>query len=248
MVVPEERQAREIALTYKERQREAKPVARRVLTLEEFRNRLEAGQVKSLNLILKADVHGSVEALRDAIAKVVSDRVKLNILHWGVGSISESDILLAEASDAVVMGFNVSLTQEAQELARREAVDVRLYRVIYEAVEDVRSAIAGLLGPKQVEQVLGRAKVLQVFQVSKAGKVAGCQVVKGKLLRNSLGRVWRGQTKIFEGKIISLKRFKDDVREVPEGVQCGLALAGFDDYQPNDFIESIAVQEVAQTL
>ncbi len=248
MIVPEEKQAREIALGRLEQRKEAKQPTRRVITLEEFRSQLEAGQVKSLNLILKADVQGSAEVLRDTLSKISTEKASLRFLHAGVGSISGSDVLLAEASEAVVIGFNVQMSPEAEELAKRERVDVRLYRVIYEAVNDIRAALEGLLEPRRVEQILGRAKVLQVFRVSKVGAVAGCQVVKGKILRNSLGRLYRGQEQIFEGKIISLKRFKDDVREVAEGIQCGLNLAGFSDYQPDDLIESVEIQEVAAKL
>ena len=248
MVVPDEKQGREIANTRQEERKEAKQIVRRVITLEEFRSKFEAGQVKGLNLILKADVQGSLEALRETLSKISTEKASLKFLHTGVGAISESDVLLAEASAAVVIGFNVQMTPEAEVLAKHEQVDVRLYRIIYEAVNDIRAALEGLLEPRKVEQVLGRAKVLQVFRVSKVGSVAGCQVVKGKIVRNSLGRLYRGQEKIFEGKVSSVKRFKDDVREVTEGIQCGLNLAGFNDYQPDDVIESVEIQEVAQKL
>ena len=248
MVVPDEKQAREIATSRQEERKEAKQVVRRVITLEEFRGKLEAGQVKGLNLILKADVQGSLGALRETLSKISTEKASLKFLHTGVGAISESDVLLAEASAAVVIGFNVQMTPEAEALAKQEQVDVRLYRIIYEAVNDVRAALEGLLEPRKVEQVLGRAKVLQVFRVSKVGSVAGCQVVKGKIVRNTLGRLYRGQERVFEGKIVSVKRFKDDVREVTEGIQCGLNLAGYSDYQPDDIIESVEIQEVAQKL
>ena len=248
LVVPEERRAREIAMSRQEQRKESKQPARRVMTLEEFHERLEEGRVKSLNLILKADVQGSVEALRDAVSKIPTEKAGLRFLHAGVGSVTESDVLLAEASDAVVIGFNVGMTPEAEELAKREKVDVRAYRIIYEAVNDIRAALEGLLEPRRVEQVVGRAKVLQVFKVSKVGTVAGCQVVKGKILRGSLGRLLRGAEVVHQGKISSLKRFKDDVREAAEGMQCGLSLADWTDYQPDDLIESIEVEEVAQKL
>ena len=247
LIAPDEKQAREIALFRQEQSRETKQV-HRVVTLEEFHKQMEAGRLKSLNLILKADVQGSVEAIRESLAKIPSDQASLKFLHIGVGAINESDILLAEASNAVVIGFNVQMTPEAEALAKEEQVDVRLYRIIYEAVNDVRAALEGLLEPKLVEQVLGKAKVLQVFKVTKVGTVAGCQVVKGKIVRGSMARVYRGQEKLHQGKLDTLKRFKDDVREVTEGIQCGLSVTGFNDFQPDDIVEAIEVQQVAQKL
>jgi len=249
LVVPDERQAREIVSRRQEELRgAAKPTARRAITLEEFHQQLEAGRVKSLNLILKADVQGSVEALRDSLLKIVSDEVSFKFMHVGVGDVTEPDVLLAEASNAVVIAFHVGMTPEAEVLAKQEQVDVRLYRIIYEAVGDIRAALEGLLEPRLVESVLGKAKVLQVFKVSKAGTVAGCQVLKGKVVRGAMGRVFRGDQKLFQGKISSLKRFKEDVREIAEGFQCGISIAGWSDFQPEDVIEAVEVQSVAQKL
>ena len=248
LVVPDERQAREVAQGRQEKLQGAKTTVRRVITLEEFHQQLQRGRVKSLNLILKADVQGSLEALRDSLMKISSDEVSFKFLHVGVGDVTEPDVLLAEASDAVVIGFHVGMTPEAEVLAKHEQVDVRLYRIIYEAVGDIRAALEGLLEPRLVESVLGKAKVLQVFKVSKAGTIAGCQIMKGKLVRGSLGRVFRGEEKLFEGKITSLKRFKDDVREVAEGLQCGVSVAGWDKFEPEDLIEAVEVQQVAAKL
>ena len=248
LVVPDERQAREIVTRRQEELQGAKATTRRVITLEEFHQQLEAGRVKSLNLILKADVQGSVEALRDSLMKILSDEVSLKILHAGVGDVTEPDVLLAEASNAVVIGFHIGMTPEAEVLAKQEQVDVRLYRIIYEAVGDIRAALEGLLEPHLVETVVGRAKVLQVFKVSKSGTIAGCQVLKGKIVRGTVGRVIRGDQKLFQGKISSIKRFKDDVREVTEGLQCGLSVAGWSDFQPDDLIEAVEVESVAQKL
>ena len=248
MTAPDEKQAREIALSRQEQFKESKETVRRAVTLEEFHKQMEAGKLKSLNLILKADVQGSAEALRGSLEKLPTDRASLKFLHVAVGAVNESDILLAEASSAVVIGFSVQMTPEAETLAKEEQVDVRLYRIIYEAVNDITAALEGLLEPKLVEQSLGKAKVLQVFRVTKVGAVAGCQVVKGKILRNAQARVWRGQEKLHQGKIETLKRFKDDVKEVAEGIQCGLSVAGFSDYQPDDVIEAFEVQQVAQKL
>ncbi|MBI3333134.1 MAG: translation initiation factor IF-2 [Candidatus Omnitrophica bacterium] len=248
LVVPDERQGREVALRRQEEMQGAKTTPRRTITLEEFHRQLEAGRVKSLNLLLKADVQGSLEALRDSLEKLAGEEVGLKVLHAGVGDVTEPDVLLAEASNAVVIGFHVGLTQEAEALAKQEQVDVRLYRIIYEAVADIRAALEGLLEPRLVETVLGRAKVLQLFKVSKVGAIAGCQVIKGKITRSAIGRIIRGQEKLHQGKIESLKRFKDDVREVTEGMQCGLSISGFSDYQPEDVIEAVEVQSVAQKL
>ncbi len=249
MVVPDEKQAREIVSKRVEEQRmaAAAPI-RRAVSLEEFHLQLTAGKIKGLNLILKSDVQGSLEAIQDAISKLSTEQTNLKFLHIGVGDITEPDILLAEASNAVVIGFNVKTTPEAEVLAKEEQVDVRVYKIIYEAVADVKAALEGLLEPKLVEQFVGRVKVLQAFKVSKVGTIAGSQVIKGKAQRGVMGRVMRGKEKIFEGKVDSLKRFKEDVKEVAEGVQCGIGLAGFGGYEPEDLIELFTVEKVAQRL
>ncbi len=249
MVVPDEKQAREIVSKRLEEQRAAMAAPiRRAVSLEEFHLQLTAGKIKGLNLILKSDVQGSLEAIQDAISKLSTEQTNLKFLHIGVGDITEPDILLAEASNAVVIGFNVKSTPEAEVLAKEEQVDVRLYKIIYEAVADVKAALEGLLEPKLVEQFVGRVKVLQAFKVSKVGTIAGSQVIKGKAQRGVMGRVMRGKDKIFEGKVDSLKRFKEDVKEVAEGVQCGIGLAGFGGYEPEDLIELFIVEKVAQRL
>ena len=249
LVVPDEKQAREIVTRRQEELKSAAPAAeRRVMTLEEFHHHLAAGQVKSLNLILKADVQGSVEALRDSLMKILSEEVSLKMLHVGVGDVTEPDVLLAEASQAVVIAFHVGMTPEAETLAKKEHVDVRMYRIIYEAVADIRAALEGLLAPRRVETVLGRAKVLQAFHVSKVGTIAGCQVIKGKIIRGSIARIFRGKEQVHQGKINSLKRFKEDVREVTEGIQCGIGVSGWDDFQPDDQIEAVEVEQVAGKL
>ncbi len=247
LVVPDERQAREVVSRRQESVQGPAPV-KRAITLEEFHRQLEQGRVKGLNLILKADVQGSLEALKDSLEKLLTEEVSLKFLHLGVGDVTEPDVLLAEASEAVVIAFHVGMTPEAELLAKQEQVDVRLYQIIYEAVADIRAALEGLLEPRTVEQTLGRAKVLQVFKVSKAGTIAGCQVAKGKIVRGAVARVFRGQERLFQGKINSLKRFKDDAREVTEGLQCGIGLAGFNDFQPDDIIEAIEVSQVAAKL
>ena len=248
-VVGDERKARELAGQRQETQRQAGLSAgRKVMTLEEFQAELKAGVIKELNLVLKGDVQGSVEALKASLEKLSTDQVQLKVLHAAVGAINESDILLAVASNAIVIGFHVTATPEAEVLAKEESVDVRLYQIIYEAIGEVRAAMEGLLEPKNQEVFLGRAKVMQAFRVSKVGTIAGSQVVKGKLTRAATYRLLRGTQKLFEGRVENLKRFKDDVREVGEGLECGIALQGWSDYQPGDLIEAFEVQKVAQTL
>ncbi|MBI4314093.1 MAG: translation initiation factor IF-2 [Candidatus Omnitrophica bacterium] len=248
-VVDDERKARELTQQRQDTQRQAGLSAgRKVMSLEEFQNELKAGKVKELNIIVKTDVQGSVEAIKTSMEKLSTDQIQLKILHAGVGAINESDIMLAVASNAIVVGFHVAQTPEAEVLSKEERVDVRLYEIIYEAVGEIRAAMEGLLEPKMQEIFVGRAKVLQVFKLTKAGSVAGCQVVKGKMIRSAAFRLTRGPEKVFEGKISSLKRFKDDVREVGEGLECGIALQGFNDYQPGDLIEAFEIQQVAQKL
>jgi len=248
-VVEDERKARELTQQRQDTQRLAgMSVGRKVMTLEEFQAGLKAGKVKELNIIVKGDVQGSVEALKASLEKLSTEAVQLKALHTGVGAINESDVMLAVASNAIVIGFHVGQTPEAEVLAKEEQVDVRLYQIIYEAIGEVRAAMEGLLEPKTQELFLGRAKVVQPFKVSKVGTVAGCQVVKGKITRAAVCRLMRGTEKIFEGKIASLKRFKDDAREVAEGMECGIALAGTNDYQPGDLIEAFELQQVAQKL
>ena len=247
-VVPDEKQAREIVSKKELELRTPKPTAKRAVTLEDFHKQLELGRVKSLNLILKGDVQGSLEAIQDQLAKISSQEVAIKFLHIGVGDVTEPDVLLAEASDAVVIGFHVGMTSEAEGLAKLEGVDIRIYRIIYEAVNDIRAALEGLLEPKTVETIVGRAKVLQAFKVSSAGVIAGCQIVKGKATRNAHARIMRGGEQIHEGKITSLKRFKDDVREVAEGFQCGIGVSGFSSFEPEDIIEVVEVAQVAAKL
>ena len=186
--------------------------------------------------------------MKASLEKLSTEQVQLKVLHAGVGAINESDVMLAVASSAIVIGFHVEQTPEAMTLAKAEPVDIRLYQIIYEAIGEVRAAMEGLLEPKIQEVFVGRAKVLQAFKVSKVGVVAGCQVVKGKITRAATCRLLRGSQNMFEGKLTSLKRFKDDAREVAEGLECGIALQGWSDYQPDDLIEAFDVQQVAQKL
>jgi len=193
-------------------------------------------------------VQGSLEAILDALEKLPQDEVRVQVVHRGVGGITENDISLAMASDAVVIGFNVRPDVGARELAEKEDVDVRLYRVIYQALDEIRQALSGMLAPEQQEAELGRAEVRALFRVPKMGVVAGCMVTHGTMTRGALARLVRDGTIVYTGKIGSLRRFKDDVREVAEGFECGIGLENFQDVHEGDVIEAYEVREVARTL
>ncbi|MEK6562399.1 MAG: EF-Tu/IF-2/RF-3 family GTPase, partial [Candidatus Binatota bacterium] len=208
------------------------------ISLEDLYDQIKAGDVKELRVVLKADVHGSVEALTEAMNRLSNDEVKLRVIHGSVGGITESDVLLAAASNAIVIGFNVRPEVKGANLAAQEGVDVRLYTVIYEAIADLGAAMEGLLEPTYKEQIHGRVEVREVFNIQGVGTVAGCSVTDGKIQRSSLIRLLRDQVVVHEGKLASIKRFKDDVREVSAGYECGLALEGFQDIKKGDVIEA----------
>ena len=201
-----------------------------------------------LNVILKTDVHGSLEAIQDSLLKLSTEKVKINLIHTGVGGITESDVLLASASGAIVMGFNVRPETKAIGVAQGEGVDIKLYKIIYEMMEDVKLAMKGMLAPKKIEKYLGRAEVRQTFTVSKVGNVAGCHVVDGKLTRSANLRLLRDNVVVFEGKVSTLKRFKDDAREVTQGLECGVGIEGYNDIKPGDLIEAFDVTLVQPDL
>ena len=200
-----------------------------------------------MKIILKADVQGSLEAIKDSLEKLSTPEVKLFVIHGQVGNVNESDIMLASASNAVILGFHVNMTPGAKALSKQEGVDVRIYNIIYEAVEDVKAAMEGMLEPIMEETFLGRADVKQVFKVSKVGTVAGCFISKGVIPRNATARLIRDKEVIFKGKISSLKRVKDDAKEVKEGFECGISLS-FKDIRKGDTIEAIEVRKVARRL
>jgi translation initiation factor IF-2 len=247
--VADEREARHIA-----QEREAKTRAvematsRPTASLAELLVRAREGELPALNLIIKADVQGSLEAILDALEKLPQDEVRIQVVHRGVGGITENDISLALASDAVVIGFNVRPDVGARELAEKEGVDVRLYRVIYQALDEIRQALSGMLAPEEQEAELGRAEVRALFRVPKMGVVAGCMITHGTITRGALARLVRDGTIVYTGKIGSLRRFKDDVREVAEGFECGIGLENFQDVHEGDVIEAYEVREVARTL
>jgi translation initiation factor IF-2 len=218
------------------------------VTLDDLYRRISAGEVKDLNLVIKADVQGSVQALWDAISKHESDKVRLRLIHGSTGAITESDVMLASASNAIVIGFSVRPIPKATELAVQEHVDVRLYTVIYEAISDVEKAMVGLLKPTYSERILGRAEVRMLFHISRIGAIAGCQVREGMIRRNASARVLRDNVVVHEGRVASLRRVKEDVEEVAAGFECGIGLGRYQDIKEGDVIESFTLDEVAPRL
>lgn len=247
-VVEEDRIAKDIVMRRQEefKSKERQPVKR--ITLEDLSQRIKEGRAKELKLIVKADVQGSVEALVSSLKGLETKDVKLDIIHSGVTDVNESDIMLAVASDAIIIGFHVQLTPEAEERVKAESVDVRIYRIIYEAIADIRNAMEGLLEPHLEEVFIGRIEVRQVFKLSKAGVIAGSFMVKGKAIRGAACRLIRDKQKIYEGKVASLKRFKEDVKEVAEGFECGIGLDRFDAINPGDVIEVFEIKKTARKL
>jgi translation initiation factor IF-2 len=248
-VVENERQARHLAQLRGQRVR-AEQLARTAtkgVSLEELFTQMEAGALRELNIIVKADVQGSIEAVAGELAKIEHPEVGVNVIHTGIGAITEGDVMLASASNAVVIGFNVRPNAEARGLAEREGVDIRTYRVIYQLTDDIRQALVGMLAPERREEVLGEAEVRALFRASRLGVIAGCYVTNGVIRRNAQVRVVREGTVIYETTIASLKRFKDDVREVQEGFECGILLEGFNDVKEGDVLEAFETQEIERT-
>jgi translation initiation factor IF-2 len=248
-VVTDANEARDIAQKRQRLEREAQNRrSAKGTSLEDFSRALKEGEVSMLRIIIKADQGGPAEALADALAQLTTSEVRVDVVHRGVGAITESDILLAKASGAIVLGFHVRPDSNARAAAEREQVDVRTYRIIYEAVEDVRNALEGLLKPEERETVLGEAEVLQLFKVSKVGTIAGCMVRNGTMQRTAKARVIRDGTPVYTGTLSSLKRFKDDVRDVREGLECGIGIENFNDLKVGDRIESFRMEEIKRTL
>ncbi len=213
------------------------------VTLENLFSQIEQGESKELSIIVKADVQGSVEAVRQSLEKLSNEEVKVRVIHGAVGAITESDVMLAEASSAIIVGFNVRPDPLAKSRAEEAGVDLRLYRVIYDAIEDVESAMKGMLAPKIREVDLGRAEIRQVYRISNVGAVAGCYVTEGKILRGAKIRVVRDGIIIADDELASLKRFKDDVKEVAQGYECGMSLQKFNDIKEGDFFEAYMMEE-----
>ena len=247
-VIKDIQKARDIASKRERRIREVTLSGRQHVTLDNLYKKIEEGHVKEIKIILKADFKGSVEVLKKSLEEISTKEVRTRILHSGVGGITETDILLADASDAVVIGFHVVPEDKAKTLAEARGVDIRLYKVIYDATNDIKDALEGMLTPDKVEHTLGSVEVRKVFKVSKVGNIAGCYVKSGKILRNSLVRLIRDSVVLYDGKISTLRIVKEDVKEVRAGYECGVKIAGFDDIKMGDIIEAYEIQHVARTL
>jgi translation initiation factor IF-2 len=247
-VVDSEAQAREIA-EFRRRQRREKAAAKSSGTsLEQMMAQLQDSEIKELPIVLKGDVQGSIEAIIGSLEKMTTDEVRVRVLHTGVGGISESDVILAEASNAPVIGFNVRANKQARDEAERSGVEIRYYSVIYNLIDDIRAVLSGMLEPELRETFLGNAEILEVFTISKHGKVAGCRVTEGSVKRGAKVRLIRDNVVIHEGELSQLKRFKDDVSEVPAGQECGMSFANYEDMRPGDVIECFSVEKITRTL
>jgi translation initiation factor IF-2 len=247
-VVESERTARQQAQQRGQRLR-TEMLARRQkgVSLEDLWAQVQEGGVKELNLIIKADVQGSVEAAVGEIEKIKHDEVSVRVIRSGVGGIVESDVMLAAASSAIVVGFNVRPNAEARALADREGVDIRSYRIIYQLTEDIQKALVGMLAPEQVEEVIGEAQVRQVFRASRLGQIAGCMVTSGVIRRGAKVRVIRDGTTVWDGNMASLRRFQEDTREVAQGFECGILLDGYQDVKVDDVLEAYETREIERT-
>ena len=216
--------------------------------MDEIGRRLAIGDFKELNVIVKGDVDGSVEALTDSLLKLSTESIKVDVIHKAVGPIAESDVLLASASNAIIIGFQVRPTVGARRLAENEEIEIRLYSIIYDAIEELKQAMEGMLTPKEEEKVVGTAEVRDTFRISKVGTVAGCYVLDGKISRNNKVRLIRDSIVVYTGELSDLKRFKDDVKEVTHGYECGLSIKNFNDIKVGDHIEAFEMVEVKRTL
>jgi translation initiation factor IF-2 len=244
--VESEKVAKEVSLYRQKQLRGEAGVRPERMSLEDLYDRIQQGEMKELRLVLKGDTQGSIQAIRDALEKLSTDEVRIEVIHQGIGGISETDVNLAAASDAVIIGFNVSPLGKARSVAEQEQVDIRVYSIIYEVIEDVEKALKGILGPIREEVIIGKAEVREVFRVSKVGVIAGSYVTEGKMTRGAEVRLFRNGDVVFEGKVSSLKRFKDDVREVQSGYECGIGVEGYSAWEVGDTIEAYIYEEVAR--
>jgi translation initiation factor IF-2 len=247
-VFADEREAKQIATKRTQLQREQDVRTTKTLTLAEIGRRIALGTFKELNIILKGDVDGSVEALTDSFQKLSTEEIQVNILHKGVGAITESDVLLATASDAIIVGFNVRPQGNARAVADREEVDIRTYSIIYAAINDLKDAMEGMLSPEMKEEVSGNVEIREVYKISKVGNIAGCMVMSGKIFRDSKIRIIRDGIVVHDGVLTSLKRFKDDVKEVAKGYDCGIQIKNYNDFQEGDVIEAYSEVAVKKKL
>jgi translation initiation factor IF-2 len=244
----DERDARDLATRRAAQHREQEFRADKTISLEEVKKFMDKGELSELKLLIKGDVDGSVEALSESLGKLGNKEVQVRVIRQAVGQITESDVLLAAASGAIIIGFHVRPDAKVREAAEREHVQIRLYDIIYKAVEDVRAALEGMLKPELNEVVIGAAEIRQVFKLSKSGTVAGCMVTSGSIPRTAKVRLLREGVPVWEGRIDALKRFKDDVREVQTGFECGISLEGYNDIKVGDVIEAFKIEELARTL
>jgi translation initiation factor IF-2 len=247
-VVSDEKAAKALAEHRHDQRRKKELAGSGRVSLENILDKIRSGEVKEVKVILKADVQGSVEAVANALTKLSTESVGVNVISTGVGGITESDVSLAKASSAIVIGFNVRPAGKAQQLAEQEGVDIKLYQVIYDAIDDVKKAMVGMLAPISREKVIGKAQVRQVFTIPKAGTIAGCMVSEGKITRKALLRLVRDSVVVYTGKVGSLRRFKDDASEVAQGYECGLSIEGYSDLKEGDVIEAFELETIAATL
>ncbi len=248
IVLEDEKQAKEIAMYRQQKIRETELAKTSKLSLEQLYEKIQKGEVKELNVVIKGDVQGSVEAVSESLRKLSTDAIRLVVIHSSVGAINETDVNLASASNAIVLGFNVRPEVKAMALAEKEGVDVRLYNIIYDAVDDIKKAMEGLLEPTLREKLLGHAEIREVFSVPKHGNVAGSYVLDGKMVRNMPVRLLRDNVVIYEGKMASLRRFKDDIKEVASGYECGISLENYNDIKVGDIIEAYEIEKIATKL
>jgi translation initiation factor IF-2 len=247
-VMETEQEARSIANRREQLQREQSLRTQKMLTLDDIGRRIAIGNFQQLNIIVKGDVDGSVEALSDSLIRLSTEEIQVNVIHKAVGQISESDVTLAAASDAIIIGFQVRPSLGARKEAEKEGVDIRLYSIIYDAIEEVTAAMEGMLSPEIKEEITGNVEILDVFKITKVGTVAGCMVRDGKIKRSSRIRLVRDGIVIFTGELDSLKRFKEDVKEVTSGYECGITIHNFNDMKVGDIIESYEETEIKKTL
>jgi translation initiation factor IF-2 len=247
-VFEDEKDARAIATKRQQLQREQGVRTQKTVTLEELGRRIEVGEFKELNLVIKGDVDGSIEALSDSLQKLSTEKVQVNIIHKAVGQVSDSDVLLASASNAIIIGFQVRPSASARKLAEQEEIQIKLYSIIYKAIEEMRDAMEGLLSAKIEENIVGSAEIRETFKISKVGTIAGCFLTEGKILRSSKVRVIRDGVVVYTGTLGSLKRFKDDAKEVLKGFECGLNIDRFNDIKVGDVVEAYEEVEVKQKL
>jgi len=247
-VVDSDKEARQIAhnLAVRDREQALRATPNKV-SLDDLFSQIQSGDVKQLNIVIKADVQGSVEALRQSLERLSNEEVRIHTIHGGVGAITESDVMLASASNAIIIGFNVRPEAGAKSFAELEKVDIRLYRVIYNAIEDIEAAMKGMLDPEYEEKVIGHAEIRQTFKASGLGTIGGAYVLDGKMIRNCKLRIVRDGIVVYEGQLSSLKRFKDDVKEVHSGYECGLTFEKFNDIKEGDIVEAYIMEEIPRT-